>query len=354
MSTISWLRDEHGRPGRTWNPIRARHRVTGKIGWHCEPVHEGCRYCYAAAQNRAGARGGTRLDYKPGHRADVELFLDEKVLIQPLHWRKPLRIFPCSMTDLYGAWVLDEWIDRIKAVQALTLQHTYIELTKRPERMRRCNATGRLPYRIARRVLDMVIAGTVSAAAMELDCWPVTSEGDPEDPDDVVLKHWPLPNVWGGPSCSTQADADWMIPEVLATPLAKRLISFEPLLGAVDIHSVQCRDTGSCTTCPACLGGLDLAIVGGLNGPAPTEIEHIRSVVRQCRSAGTKVFVKQLGRTCRMDRTDAVQAVALGAGWRADDKDAPLGVVSFRNRKGEDPIEWPEGLRIREWPEVQP
>jgi protein gp37 len=30
----------------TWNPIRARRREDGKVGWHCEHVSEGCRDCY--------------------------------------------------------------------------------------------------------------------------------------------------------------------------------------------------------------------------------------------------------------------------------------------------------------------
>ncbi|RAI45271.1 DUF5131 family protein [Rhodoplanes roseus] len=340
MSTISWLRDETGRPGRTWNPIRARHRATGKIGWHCEPVHEGCKHCYAAAQNRAGARGGTGLPYKPGHRDDVELFLDEKTLRAPLHWRKPLRIFACSMTDLYGSWVPDEWIDRIKAVQALTPQHTYIELTKRPERMGRYLSAlrsdpGRRPY--VRR--------------------PGWKAPDSRDGDAVLLlqegQDWPLPNVWAGPSCSTQDDANRMIPEVLQTPLAKRLVSFEPLLNYIDLAEIDCGGgvRWDVRGGRGRSGGLDLAIVGGLNGPEPTDIDIVRDLVRQCRTSAMPVFVKQLGRTCRMTRAEAVSAIAAGAKWR---RHKSVDVVAFKDRKGEDPAEWPSDLRVREWPEVRP
>src|SRR3990172_142341 len=41
--------------GATWTPIRARHRVTGKVGWYCQRISEGCRHCYAATMN--GWRG---------------------------------------------------------------------------------------------------------------------------------------------------------------------------------------------------------------------------------------------------------------------------------------------------------
>ncbi|MEK9751770.1 MAG: DUF5131 family protein [Rhodospirillaceae bacterium] len=97
----------------SWTPIRARNRATGKVGWHCEHVSEGCRNCYAERWNRPY---GTGLPYKPGHRADVELFLDEQLLTQPLRWRRPRRVFVCSMTDLFADFVPDEWIDRVFAV----------------------------------------------------------------------------------------------------------------------------------------------------------------------------------------------------------------------------------------------
>ena len=64
----------------TWNPIRARNLATGKVGWHCEHVTPGCEHCYAERDNH---RFGTKLPFKPGHRKDVEIFLDETMLTQP-------------------------------------------------------------------------------------------------------------------------------------------------------------------------------------------------------------------------------------------------------------------------------
>src|ERR1700689_5299672 len=115
----------------TWTPIRARRTLPSplggeggrrpdegehlrqRIGWHCEHVSEGCRNCYAETMNR---RLGTGLDFKPGHRADVEIFLDEKMLLAPLRWKKPRRIFVNSMTDTFAEFARDEWIERMFAV----------------------------------------------------------------------------------------------------------------------------------------------------------------------------------------------------------------------------------------------
>src|SRR5690349_22828656 len=59
------------------------------------------------------------------------------MLLLPLRWKRSRKIFVCSMTDLFGDFVTDEWIDRIFAVMALCPQHQFQVLTKRPERMRR-------------------------------------------------------------------------------------------------------------------------------------------------------------------------------------------------------------------------
>jgi protein gp37 len=44
-------------------------------------------------------RLGTGLPFEPGHREHVKIFLDAKMLLGPLCWKKPRMIFVCSMTD---------------------------------------------------------------------------------------------------------------------------------------------------------------------------------------------------------------------------------------------------------------
>jgi protein gp37 len=168
----------------TWNPIRARNQASGKIGWHCEHVTAGCEGCYSEAMN---LWVGTGLPFKPGHRKDIELFLDEAMLAQPLRWKRPRMIFVCSMTDLFAEFVSDPWIDRMFAVMEACRRHTFQCLTKRPERM--------------------------SAYCRDRQ---------PEPP----------PNVWLGISAEDQPCFDQRWPLLRETP-ALRFISYEPALGPV-------------------------------------------------------------------------------------------------------------------------
>jgi protein gp37 len=50
--------------------------------------------------------------------------------------KKPQVIFVCSMADLFGEWVPQEWIEQVINSCIAAPQHTYIFLTKNPERMR--------------------------------------------------------------------------------------------------------------------------------------------------------------------------------------------------------------------------
>lgn len=55
-------------------------------------------------------------------------------LDEPQRWKKPRTIFVCSMADLFGDWVPDEWIEQVfKACEAAP-QHRYLFLTKNPKR----------------------------------------------------------------------------------------------------------------------------------------------------------------------------------------------------------------------------
>lgn len=55
-------------------------------------------------------------------------------LDEPQHWKKPRNIFVCSMADLFGEWVPDEWIKDVFDVCAAAPQHRYLFLTKNPKR----------------------------------------------------------------------------------------------------------------------------------------------------------------------------------------------------------------------------
>lgn len=300
----------------------------------CKLVSPGCTNCYAMRQAARIERMNPALEHyrgltKPSKAGPVwtgKIGIAEHKLLEPLSVRKPKKWFVNSMSDLFHEDVPDEVIDKAFAIMALCPQHTFQVLTKRSARMREYLANPRRPYLIARRCLDVVIADPRGYGhLMESKAWPVASEGDPEDPSDVTLKTWPLPNVWLGVSVEDQKRADERIPDLLATPAAVRWISAEPLLGPVkltDIRGTTCLAArGSCCgdrpyvdalrgiqACQragaygypdkyAMPRGLDWVVVGGESGPGarPIHPDWARSIRDQCASAGVPFFFKQWG-----------------------------------------------------------
>ena len=66
-------------------------------------------------------------------------------LDEPQRWKKPRNIFVCSMADLFGEWVPDEWIAEVfKACEAAP-KHRYLFLTKNPKRYMELKLKGKLP-----------------------------------------------------------------------------------------------------------------------------------------------------------------------------------------------------------------
>ena len=55
-------------------------------------------------------------------------------LDEPLRWTKSRNIFVCSMADLFGAWVPDEWIRQVLEACDAAPQHRFLFLTKNPSR----------------------------------------------------------------------------------------------------------------------------------------------------------------------------------------------------------------------------
>ena len=80
---------------------------------------------------------------------------------------------------------------------------------------------------------------------------------------------------------------------------------------------------------------LDWVVCGGECGLGGRlfSIDWARSIIAQCKAAGVPCFIKQLG-----------------ARPTADDP-AKFGNWMLHDRKGGNPAEWPEDLRVREFPE---
>lgn len=121
----------------------------------------------------------------------------------------------------------------------------------------------------------------------------------------------PPDNVWLGATIANQEEADRDIPKLLAVPAAKRFLSMEPLLGPVDLTSIDVmggdgviyplKGTPDCVDDDGDLApdlpALDWVIVGGESGAnaRPMHPDWARSLRDQCRAASVPFFFKQWG-----------------------------------------------------------
>lgn len=251
---------------KTLNPIRARNVLTGEVGWFCEHVSRGCGVpgkggCYAEKMNE-NTYFGNGLPYKASSLSKLELFLDDKILMQPLHWRTPKKVFMCSMTDLFGRFVKDEWLDKIFAMMALAPQHTFQILTKRPERM--------LTYmqRLAKNVSPLEQAARAKGYTFQFDGIP--------------LLPWPIPNIWLGVSIEDQPSADARREYLRETPAKTRIVSYEPAVGPVDWKGWEF---------------VEQIISGGESGPKaePSHPDWHRATRDFCLKNNIAYFLKQWG-----------------------------------------------------------
>lgn len=322
----------------TWNPVSG-----------CTRVHAGCDHCYAvtmthrlASMGKSKYAGLTVLNPRGDRHFNGVVKCHEDALTVPLRWRKPRRVFVNSMSDLFHEKVPDRFIRLVFAAMSYAGQHTFQVLTKRPARaaaffadpendLSACQAewvvagiddttpTGK--HRVGRRGSTGSINGTRRGV------------GDGN--------YWPLPNVWIGTSVSDQPTADAMVPHLLRCP-GVRFVSYEPALGPVDFSAFfggPYVGLPGDKIIPNYNLGIDWIIVGGESGTGarPFDAEWARSVIAQGKAAGVPVFVKQLGgRPCdtRGDVPEEFGDVAL----------------RLRSKKGGDMSEWPDDLRVREFP----
>lgn len=286
----------------TWNPV---------IG--CSHVSEGCRNCYAENIARRFEFGDNGTDH--GYYYDVVAAgkwngrtVRRRTKFNPLTARKPRTIFVCSMGDLFHESVPDEWIDEVMAVVAMTPQHRYMILTKRPERMARYFDAG--SDREFRAIRIMTTLDMFQDEFMDSPKYNFSLE---ERQDNAAIKiaqpnGWPLSNLALGVSVENQATADERIPLLLQTPAAYRFASYEPALGPVDLRFLHPSDAATEINALEGTHGLlrphdgvcdklDLVICGGESGPKarPMHPDWARSMRDQCRDAGVPFHFKQWG-----------------------------------------------------------
>ena len=278
----------------TWNPI---------VG--CSVVSPGCTNCYAmrlagTRMRSHPSRAGLTQDSKAGPVWTGEVRFQEQWLTQPLRWQKPRMIFVCAHADLFHESVPDELIDRVFAVMALSPQHTFQVLTKRPERMR-----------------EYLRDEDRLGGALCMAVFGITKR------DPGPAPQWPLPNVWLGVSVEDQRRADERIPILLDTPAAVRWASAEPLLGPIDLTRISFRryeelfeincfsdeawvshppDQGlepgeRFHRGPALGASVNWVVAGGESGPGarPMHPDWARSLRDQCAAADVPFLFKQWG-----------------------------------------------------------
>ncbi len=252
----------------TWNPLRG-----------CSRVSAGCVHCYAetvAARFSGSGQPYEGLVHRITRGWNGKLRFVEDALEQPLRWARPRLIFVNSMSDLFHENVPDAWIDRIFAVMALALRHTFQVLTKRPERM--------LAY------MNMRTDNREHAISEQMR---VISHG--RDPG---LPELPLPNVWLGVSVEDQTAADLRIPLLLQCSAAVRWLSCEPLLGPVDLDRVLWPNkNGHRGEHSGELGQIDWVVAGGESGPGARPMQPVwaRTLRDACVQAGVPYYFKQWG-----------------------------------------------------------
>jgi protein gp37 len=304
----------------TSNPIRARDPITGKLGWHCVKKSAGCLRCYAEGINR---RFGTGLPYAP---SSCEPFLNDEEIDKLLKSRAIAgkRLFLVDMSDPFGDWVPDAWLDKLFAVMALRPDVTFITLTKRAKRM--------YDYTSRRKLLTGGPLGGVEP--WKTSCDDVYRIVRETKPDAELI--WPLPNWWPGVSAENQL-VDDRIEWLFRTPAAKSVISIEPMIGPVDLVGTWQRIVTEAAKrqqiCPApkpCPRDsalstlkhiLSWVIIGPESGPSrrPFDVAAARGLIEDCQAAAVPCFVKA---------------------W-------PVGKIISDN-----PEQWPAWARVQQFPEA--
>jgi protein gp37 len=119
------------------------------------------------------------------------------------------------------------------------------------------------------------------------------------------------PNVWLGVSVENQQAANERIPLLLQTPAAVRFISAEPLLGPVDLEEFlqypPFHDNYKFTFGETEWRGLDWVICGGESGPGARVMhpDWARELRDLCQDAEKPFFFKQWGEWLPDDQLDA-------------------------------------------------
>jgi protein gp37 len=228
VSKIEWT-------DRSWNPWWGCNEIAPECGGHGGGP-DGSR-CYAAVFASRGLRPEHVRTASGGKWTGLITRSSDAVWGAPLSWRKPCRVFTCSMSDFWHENVPETWLGEALDVIEATPHLTYQVLTKRP---------GNVARKLA-----------LLGRALPRNVWLGVSIGH--------IKSLPL------------------LRPLLRIDAAVRFLSCEPLLTPLpDLP----------------LDGIGWVIVGGQSGRyvGRTDPEWMRSLRDRCAAAGVACFVKQMTR----------------------------------------------------------
>ncbi len=214
----------------TWNP------TTG-----CDKISQGCKNCYACPMaKRLKAMGQKK------YANEFKLTIHESELLRPYEWKKPLKVFVNSMSDLFHKDVPIEFVQKVFKVMNETPHITYQVLTKRANLLYEYDQKG--------------------------------------------LLNW-SDNIWMGVSVEDKENT-YRIDYLSKTGAKVKFLSCEPLIG--DLGQIDLSEIQQC-------------LVGGESGKGArvVKLEWIKNIKEQCEYYGTAFFFKQWGdKKFNPDQTD--------------------------------------------------
>jgi protein gp37 len=202
----------------SWNP------VTG-----CTKISDGCKHCYA---EKLALR--LQLMGQEAYKNGFDIAEHERVLNIPLQWKKPRKIFVCSMSDLFHKDISDDFRLKVFDVMKSAYWHIFQILTKRSENLLR-------------------FANTID--------WPT--------------------NVWAGVTIESDKYLNRMEDlKKVGAPI--RFLSIEPLISNMPYID---------------LNNIHWVIVGGESGFGARKLEKswVRNIRDQCKLQEVPFFFKQWG-----------------------------------------------------------
>jgi protein gp37 len=355
----------------------------------CTKIASGCANCYA--ETLAKRNPGTLGIWGPNGK---RVLASDKMWREPVKWNAEAaksgeqhRVFCASLADIF-----EDWKGEIVDAKGAVLVKNFWERAKPPANPKDFEPLTLDDVRVR---LFKLIDATPNLT------WQILTKR-PQN----IRKMWPCPTchamtqpgdgTWGCDACdgegtgkgfrknvhllysaSDQESLEAGIGELLkCRDLVPVLgLSLEPLVGPIDLSKYlqigRCKSRGPSPEHYRCglpkghgphphssliptgspwfgLRELDWVIVGGESGHGarPCNVAWIRSIVRQCKDAGVPCFVKQLG-TLPESENDADAA---NSKWTKTK--FALNTLMLNDMKGGDWDEWPEDLRVREFPGV--